>query len=159
MSHFSKITTQITNKETLVKALERLGLKPKVHSSPVKLVNTWGDNTGVAEVVICRKDLSYSGQEVCADLGFAKETDGTYSTVFDEYEFPNSILQEKFTTYNNFLAQLQANYEVESLYMSYPETKYNISEPVRANNGSYTFEITQKVDPYSLQVGAGNIGF
>ncbi|GAC1453815.1 MAG: hypothetical protein NVSMB70_21030 [Chamaesiphon sp.] len=153
MSHFSRIKTQITIKEALAKGLERLGLVVEVYDQPTELINTWGDRA-TAEVIVRRQNLSKDSQECRSDLGFTRDkANDPYQVLFDSsYEFHNSILSERFGNYSNFLAQLQVAYEIESLHVLYPSSQYNISEAVIGANGGYTFEITQKVDPYALQV-------
>lgn len=163
MSHFSRVKSQITIKEALVKGLQRLGLPVEVHDKPVQLINTWGDRA-IAEVIVRRSYLSIKGaiRECRSDLGFSWNTsDGVYQILFDEsYEFRHSILLEKFSNYQNFRMQLEAAYQIESLPILYPDAHFNISEEVQAEDGSYTFEITKKVDPFALQeVGASNWGY
>jgi len=154
MSHFSRIKTKISNRTALAKGLERLGFKPEVYDNPTQLENTWGDKD-FAEVIVRRSELSVENK--CrADLGFRLNTETqSYEAVFDQYEFRNTILKEKFASYSNFVAQLQCAYELENIYLLYPSSQYNVSEPVLAEDGTYTLEITEKVDPFSLQVGAG----
>jgi len=155
MSHFSRIRTKISNRKALVNGLERLGLKAEVHETPTQLINTWGDKD-FAEVIVRRSEFSL-GDNLCrADLGFRLNTETqSYEAVFDQHEFRNTILKEKFASYTNFVAQLQCAYEIENVLLLYPASQYNISEPVLTEDGSYTLEITEKVDPFSLQVGAG----
>lgn len=156
MSHFSRVKSRLVITQALVAGLTRLGLGPvEVHEQPVELVNTWGDRA-TAEVIVRRQHLHLARYECRSDLGFKWDTSaGCYTILFDDsYEFCKSILQKKFSNYQNFLAQLQAAYEIESLPILYPEARFNISEGVQAENGSFTFTVTQKVDPFALEVNA-----
>lgn len=84
MSHYSKIQTQIVEKDALLKALKELGYgNVEVHSSPQHLYGYQGDRRPEkAEVIIRRKDIS----SLSNDIGFRHGADGTYEAIVSEYD-------------------------------------------------------------------------
>jgi Protein of unknown function (DUF1257) len=89
MSHFSTIKTKITNAAALAEALDELfnarGVKARIEvfDEPQAMQGYYGDKGQQSAEVIVRNQSIGSK----ADLGYRKEKDGTYSLVWDEYEF------------------------------------------------------------------------
>jgi Protein of unknown function (DUF1257) len=89
MSHFSTIKTKITNaaalREALVELFHARGVEAKVDvfDKPQAMQGYYG-GTGdqSAEVIVRNQSIGSK-----ADLGYRKEKDGTYSLVWDQYEF------------------------------------------------------------------------
>ena len=84
MSHYSKIQTQIVERDALVKALQEMGYaKVEVHASPQHLYGYQGDRRPEqAEVIVRRKDIS----PMSNDIGFRRGADGTYEAIVSEYD-------------------------------------------------------------------------
>jgi hypothetical protein len=89
MSHFSTIKTKITNAAALAEALDELfqarGVEARIEvfETPQAMQGYYGDNGQQSAEVIVRNQSIGSK----ADLGYRKENDGTYSLIWDEYEF------------------------------------------------------------------------
>jgi Protein of unknown function (DUF1257) len=89
MSHFSTIKTKITNAAALAEALDELfharGVEARieVYEKPQAMQGYYGDKGQQSAEVIVRNQSIGSK----ADLGYRKEKDGTYSLIWDEYEF------------------------------------------------------------------------
>jgi hypothetical protein len=89
MSHFSTIKTKITNaaalREALVELFHARGVEAQVdvYDKPQAMQGYYGDKGQQSAEVIVRNQSIGSK----ADLGYRKEKDGTYSLVWDEYEF------------------------------------------------------------------------
>jgi hypothetical protein len=94
MSHFTRLKTKIVYQEELVGALRELGYSPEI-GHDIQLFGYRGDlRQDTADVVIRRKELSLSSN----DLGFALADDGTYNAIISEYDvhrFPELV--EKIT--------------------------------------------------------------
>jgi hypothetical protein len=84
MSHYSKIETQIVDKESLLKALRDLGYTTvEVHDTPQNLFGYKGDvRPEHAEVIIRRKFISRDSN----DIGFKLTEHGTYEAIVSEYD-------------------------------------------------------------------------
>jgi Protein of unknown function (DUF1257) len=89
MSHFSTIKTKITNAAALAEALGELfnarGVEARIEvfDKPQAMQGYYGDKGQQSAEVIVRNQSIGSK----ADLGYRKEKDGTYSLIWDEYEF------------------------------------------------------------------------
>jgi Protein of unknown function (DUF1257) len=89
MSHFSTIKTKITNAAALAEALDELfnarGVEARIEvfDKPQSMQGYYGDKGQQSAEVIVRNQSIGSK----ADLGYRKEKDGTYSLIWDEYEF------------------------------------------------------------------------
>jgi hypothetical protein len=84
MSHFTKIRTQITDRDALVQGLADVGYgQVEVHDAPQALYGYQGDQRAqTAEVVVRRK---YVGP-VSNDIGFKYQPDGTYLAIISEFD-------------------------------------------------------------------------
>ena len=83
MSHFSTVTTKLTNRERLVQALQDLQLTVQVYEKPQSLRGYYDDSQGqIAEIVVPGRSLS-----VRADIGFKWDQEaGVYQLIHDAYE-------------------------------------------------------------------------
>jgi len=83
MSHFSTVTTKLTNRECLVQALQDLQLTVQVYEKPQSLRGYYNDSQGQsAEIVVPGRSLS-----VRADIGFKWDQEaGVYQLIHDAYE-------------------------------------------------------------------------
>jgi hypothetical protein len=95
MSHFSTIKTKITNAAALAEALDELfhargaEARIEVFDKPHAMQGYYGDKGQQSAEVIVRNQSIGSK----ADLGYRKEKDGTYSLIWDEYEFQHGLLR------------------------------------------------------------------
>lgn len=86
LSHYNVIKTQLKNKDSLIKALAKLGFgadKLKVHETAQQLEGYMGDKRKqTAEIVIPRKHVGRGAN----DIGFKKQEDGTYQAIISDYD-------------------------------------------------------------------------
>ncbi len=84
MSHYSKIATQIVERDSLVQALNELGYSNiELHDVPQNLYGYQGDlRPETAEVIIRRQFISGESN----DIGFKKNSDGNYQAIISEYD-------------------------------------------------------------------------
>lgn len=84
MSAYTEQQTQITDRDILKKCLEEKGYKNvEVHDTPQNLVGYHGDKRQQkAEVIVRRSEIGGSSN----DIGFAKQTDGTFAAVISDYD-------------------------------------------------------------------------
>jgi hypothetical protein len=84
MSHYSKIETQIVDKDSLLKALCDLGYTDIEDNATAQFLYGYkGDRRPEeAEVIIRRKYIS----EVSNDIGFKLTPQGTYEAIVSEYD-------------------------------------------------------------------------
>jgi len=82
MSEFTTVEINIEDESCLIAALEELGYKPKVHSTPVNLYGYQGDvRSQKAHVVISRQQVGSSSN----DIGFEK-IDGSFVLRISKYD-------------------------------------------------------------------------
>lgn len=84
MSHYSKIDTQILEKESLLKALCDMGYAAvEVHDKPQNLYGYQGDlRPEQANVIIRRQHISPESN----DIGFRLTSAGSYEAIVSEYD-------------------------------------------------------------------------
>lgn len=84
MSHYSKIETQIVEKESLLKALRDMGYSNiEVHDKAQNLFGYKGDvRPEQANIIIRRKYISRESN----DIGFRLTSKGTYEAIVSEYD-------------------------------------------------------------------------
>lgn len=84
MSHYSKIETQIMEKESLLKALHDLGYTDiEMHDQAQNLFGYQGDvRPEQANIIIRRKFISPESN----DVGFKLTAEGTYEAIVSEYD-------------------------------------------------------------------------
>ena len=84
MSHYSKIDTQIVERESLVKALHEMGYKDiEVHERAQNLFGYQGDvRPEQANVIIRRKHISTESN----DIGVRLTAQGNYEAIVSEYD-------------------------------------------------------------------------
>jgi hypothetical protein len=84
MSHFLQAKSKITDQEALVRALVEKGFKEsqiKVSATPIPMVGYFGRTGDQKANIILPK--SVTGHH--SDIGFLKDTDGTFTAIVDEY--------------------------------------------------------------------------
>jgi Protein of unknown function (DUF1257) len=84
MSHFTKLRTQITDIDGLVKALADADFKKvEVHETAQSLHGYRGDvRPQTAEVIVRRKYVGRSSN----DIGFKRQADGTFEAIISQYD-------------------------------------------------------------------------
>jgi hypothetical protein len=83
MSAFRNNQTNMRDTECLEGALKDVGCKPEIHKAPQHLYGYQGDKRSqTAEIIIPRKTIS----SVSNDIGFKKQTDGSYLAIISEYD-------------------------------------------------------------------------
>jgi hypothetical protein len=85
MSHYLDILTEITDRDALVHALERMGFKGKIeiHETASYLYGFQGDRRKQKAHVIIRRSFVGSSSN---DIGFEKMPDGKFKAHISEYE-------------------------------------------------------------------------
>ena len=95
MSHYTKVKTRLTNKESLLKALEDMGFvkeQVKVSDVAMRLEGYNGDlRQDTAEIILPRKHVGGASN----DIGFKLQEDGTYGAIISEYDQNNSAADYK----------------------------------------------------------------
>lgn len=94
MSHFSQVSTKLSNKEHLVAALTDFDLQPKVFETPQPLTGYYGSfGEESAEIVVFGRTI-----RARADIGFRwNETNGVYDLIHDSYETSPRLGNNFFT--------------------------------------------------------------
>ena len=84
MSHYTSITLEIRDRDSLVAALADLGLSEvEVHDTPQHLYGYEGDvRPEKAEVIVRREHVG----PLSNDIGFRKTDAGTYEAIVSEYD-------------------------------------------------------------------------
>ncbi|MBD6621103.1 DUF1257 domain-containing protein [Komarekiella sp. 'clone 1'] len=94
MSHFSTVTTKLTNRECLVQALTLLNLSPLVHEKARPLKGYYGGSQGQSAEIIVRG----STIKARADIGFCwNQASGVYDVIHDSYETVPRLGQDFFS--------------------------------------------------------------
>lgn len=84
MSHYTEMTTEITDAEHLVAALGDLGFAEiEVYDEPRSLVGYQGDLRAQAAHVIVRREFIGRGSN---DIGFLRREDGRFQAIVSEYD-------------------------------------------------------------------------
>ena len=98
MSHFVSITTELRDKDAILRALKRVGLTAQYDAKGIAMTDYFGNRSNIsADIVVSR-----SKAKSHADLGFIRERDGTFSIHIDDYDKKfgaGSAWQRKLLTY------------------------------------------------------------
>lgn len=124
MSHFTQIKTKAINKQAIKRALKRL--YPNYEVVEDSVVRGWMGRTQKADVVLKAKQGDY-------DLGFVKQSDGTFSSVAE------SMSKWKETKFQESFNQI---YAVEAAKMQAEELGAFVQEQVQ-EDGSIQLHIEQ----------------
>ena len=94
MSHFSQVSTKLSNKEYLVAALTDEELQPKVFDTPQPLAGYYGSfGEESAEIVVFGRTI-----RAHADIGFRwNDCTGVYDLIHDSYETTPRLGSNFFT--------------------------------------------------------------
>lgn len=101
MSAYTQVKCDFRDKSILVEALQELGYKPNLFDVPVQLEDYVGKlRPQRAEIVIPRRQVGASAN----DVGFAKQTDGSYTAIISQYDnsctFTPAKMENLKLTYN-----------------------------------------------------------
>jgi hypothetical protein len=159
MSHFSSIQTQLTDQAALIKGLEALcqqiGITPivEVHDQLTLLENAYDpENQAYAHVIIRRRQIprpDWRDGIAAIDLGFRRGEDGCFSAIVDPWDLEYNAIGQYFQTQANtkaFLKALQTQHNIAYVQAQYPDTQWDYSDWVTAEDGSLQLTLTQKVD-------------
>lgn len=138
MSHFTRVKTQFKNKESLVKALQALGLEPE---TPTEKVRLRGPGKVYAMVRVGYEQFQGRYHE---DLGFVLQPDGTYETIYSPHDLKPGRLER------DFLQRLSAAYAKAEIKR---DGTYEIVEEL----GDGRFSLRKKVAVYE-GVGTASVG-
>jgi Protein of unknown function (DUF1257) len=122
MSHLLDFKTQVTDKNALVRALERMGFKGKVEVfDKAQILNGYHREDNKRGHIIVRKQNT----GIPADIGFEQAEDGTYVAHIDEFHYAsaphyNKAWQDKLYTYYNVE---KSKMELEAKGISYDENR------------------------------------
>jgi len=84
MSHYTRMRTALRDADVLAAALKEVGLRPvEVHDQPQPLGGYWGRGTAHRAEVIVRREHAAGAH---ADIGFARQPDGSFATVLDSMD-------------------------------------------------------------------------
>ncbi|MBP2634845.1 MAG: hypothetical protein H6Q72_752 [Firmicutes bacterium] len=116
MSHFTQVTTQITNKEMLLACLKELGYDVEENMT---IKGYRGQETTVDIAV--RMQQGY-------DIGFVLGPDGTYSYIADWFGVQG-------TNEHQFTQKVQQQYALTTVMNKIGQQGFNVVEQQRADNG------------------------
>jgi hypothetical protein len=127
MSHFSTVTTELRDRQTLVAALTDLGHPPQEGSQQVR---GYRGQTVTAELAIA--------QEGGADIGFRLNADsGSYELVTDLDLWKQPVPVERF------LAQLHQRYALRTILAASAEEGFQVNEQTNQLDGSIELVVTR----------------
>jgi hypothetical protein len=119
MSHFVQGKTTITNQEAIIRALIAKGISRnqiEVHQNAIALRGGIGHQ--LANIIVPGRVTGH------ADLGFRKEADGSYTGVFDEYQYYNA----KFIPDKAWQKDLFMHANAETVKLAFEDQKIDYSE-------------------------------
>lgn len=109
MSHWTKVKLQISDEETLVRALKRMGCG-NVHTGSHR-ISQYG-TTDTASVWVDEA------------VGFKEEADGTYSMIGDFYHSNDRTMRNYYGNNDKFQRDLNAAYGIEDAIMKVESLGY-----------------------------------
>jgi hypothetical protein len=125
MSHFSEFNVKgITDKATLIRALELIGFEGKVevYDTPQPLYGYQGDvRAQKANIIIRRKHVGNASN----DIGFQRLPDGTYKALISDYD------KVKYNT--AWLDKLKTAYSVERISKVAKSKGFTVKQEVEKN--------------------------
>lgn len=120
MSHYNKIKTQLKCKDSILKALDKLGFgkdKLRVHDTAQHLEGYEGrQRPEKAEIIIPRRHVGGAAN----DIGFKKQSDGTYEAIISDYD------KRRYGT--EWQGKLQKHYSVEQTKKAFTANGWSYQE-------------------------------
>jgi hypothetical protein len=127
MSHFSTVTTELRDRQTLIEALTDLGHPPEQGSLQVR---GYRGQTVTAELAV--------PQEGGADIGFRLNAEtGSYELVTDLDLWKQPVPIERF------LSQLHQRYALRTILAASTEEGFQVSEQTNQLDGSIELVVTR----------------
>ncbi|AGY57981.1 DUF1257 domain-containing protein [Gloeobacter kilaueensis] len=137
MSHFSSIKTRLNDADALVAALRELGLQLVVHAEAQPLQGYYGGSEGQSAEII----IPAAGLGTQADIGFARQGDGTFQLIWDLYEAERRYLPNSSLSFTQLPERLPALY-ARHLAIAVAHRKGHTVTAVEARaDGGYTLRI------------------
>ena len=131
MSAYIKMDTEFHDGDCLVASLRSLGYAPEVHAKPVHLTDYMGKvRPEMAEIVISRRQVGSLSNEI----GFQKQTDGTYMRISSEYDNGAQRLDPK---------KLKLKYAETKVLKLGAERGLKLVERIPGQNGASRFVFEQ----------------
>ncbi|MBR8839131.1 MAG: DUF1257 domain-containing protein [Stigonema ocellatum SAG 48.90 = DSM 106950] len=129
MSHFSRVTTKLTNRECLIQALQDLNLTVQLYEQPYPLRGYYGSSQGQsAEIIVPGDSL-----RLRADIGFKlNASEGIYEAIHDPYETVR-CLGENFFTNTLMQAYGKRMVQAKALELRSKFGECNITEETNGN--------------------------
>lgn len=126
MSHYNKLKTELKNKESLLKALAKMGFgkeKVEVHETATPLFGFQGDKRDQkGNIVIRRKYVGGAAN----DIGFELEKDGTYHAHISDYD------RHRYN--DKWMTELETHYGVEQAKQAFSNEGWSFTESVDEEN-------------------------
>lgn len=119
MSHFVKVKSKLTDKDLLVKGLERLGYKVEIGDF---VVTEYGQSS-TAQIKLDKA------------LGLSLQEDGTYSFVGDPYHATNQKVRNLYNKLDNFTKELTTAYSIEEAIKNLGEHQFFCTENTEGSVG------------------------
>lgn len=122
MSHWTRCKLKVTEKDTLIKALKRMGVE-KVNDSK-KIISQYG-KSDTADVWVDEA------------VGFKQEKDGTFSMIGDFYHSKNKTLKEYYNRTEKFNTDLTVSYGIEDAYSKIEGLQMGFTESGKTEDSEY----------------------
>ena len=132
MSVFRSLTTKVSEKDCLIKGLESMGYKPVDGEN--QEVRGHGYEKFKGDVVLKKEDTKLRG-----DVGFKKQTDGTYKLVYDTY-----VISSRELDSDKFIKEVTLEYnkaQIKKKMKTIPGYKLVVDK--ESENGEYKMRYVQ----------------
>ena len=131
MSHFTKVRTEIRDKACLKKALKKLGYAFE-EGENVSLVGYF-EHDRTADIVIRKRNLP-GRLGTYTDVGFSRNSDGTYELIIDDY-FPSASKE--------FADAISQAYAYQVVVSNAALQGYSVEEEQNMQDGSVRLVMTK----------------
>lgn len=129
-SHFSSIETQLFNKQTLLKALNDMGIKSTSLKADGELIEARG----------------YKGETIMADIVIPQQNE--YDVAFrnngESYELVTDLqFWQQSMPVDAFMEKVNQRYAINNLIDTSSDEGFNVDNVVTANDGTVTLELSR----------------
>mmetsp|Transcript_978 Transcript_978/g.2147 ORF Transcript_978/g.2147 Transcript_978/m.2147 type:complete len:167 (-) Transcript_978:1185-1685(-) len=129
-SHFSSIETQLFNKQTLLKALNDMGIKATAAKTDEEQIEARG----------------YKGETIMADIVIAQQNN--YDVAFrnngESYELVTDLqFWQQAMPVDAFMEKVNQRYAINNLVDTSAEDGFNVDNVVTASDGTVTLELSR----------------
>ncbi|NJN49567.1 MAG: hypothetical protein HC805_07115 [Alkalinema sp. RL_2_19] len=171
MSHFSSITTRLTDRDALVAGLKAVlaavGISEpliEVHDPAQRLENSYDPSDRAYGNVIVRRGCiprsDWRDGIAAIDLGFALQADGTYEAICDAWDIRYNVVGQYFQAANNpltaFLGAVTTQHNLAYVKAQYPTEVWSHSDLVETADG-WQLTLTQKPKAVDLAMVNGGL--